>query len=127
MRPQTLNQVKDRTYRVAVFETDKINTVPSLLKPYTALIEAVQKYGGEAKISYGSTVEVLINKNRTQLQAQLESEQREWDRQEELYKQVQNGEVLKSYQEYGVTEWAKGESLPEPVFNKEPEQENAEV
>ena len=127
MRPQTLNHVKDRTYRVATFETDKINTIPSLLKPYTALVEAVQKYGGEAKVSYGSTVEVLINKNREQLQAQLESEQREWDRQEGLYKKVQNREVLKSYQEYGVTEWAKSEGLPEPEFVKEPESENAEV
>jgi hypothetical protein len=125
MKPQNVNQVQDRTERIATFDLDKINAIPALLKHYVALIETAQKMGGEVNTTYGSTVEVFIPKNRKQLEARLEYEQREWDRYEGLYNQVRDGEVIKSYYESGVTEWAKTEGLPEPVFVKE--DEDAEV
>lgn len=124
MKPQNVNQVKNRTIQIATFETAELTALPALMKVYVALVEAVQKMGGEVKKNY-SSVQVFIPKNREQLADQLESEQREWDRKEELYKTVQNGEAIKSYQEYGLKEWAETEGLPEPVFVKEPE--DAEV
>jgi hypothetical protein len=123
-RPENFSDIKDRTLRVATFEVDKLTALPALLKHYVALVESVQKMGGEVNTSYGSTVEVTIPKNPTQLKETFEREQREWDRQEELYAAVLRGEVLKSYQEYGVTEWAKNEGHPKPVFNKEDEDSN---
>ena len=125
MKPQNVNQVQDRTERIATFDLDKINAIPALLKHYVALIETAQKMGGEVNTTYGSNVEVFIPKNRKQLEARLEYEQREWDRQADLYAKVRSGEVIKSYYESGVTEWAKNEGLDAPEFVKE--DEDAEV
>jgi uncharacterized protein YdeI (YjbR/CyaY-like superfamily) len=125
MKPQNVNQVEDRTVRIALFELDKINALPGLLKHYVALIETAQKMGGEVSTTYGSTVEVLIPKDRKQLQERLEYEQREWDRYSDLYAKVRSGEAIKSYYESGVTEWAKNEGLDAPEFVKE--DEDAEV
>jgi hypothetical protein len=125
MKPQNVNQVQDRTERIATFDLEKINAIPALLKHYVALIETAQKQGGEVTTTYGNSVEVFIPKNRKQLEDRLAYEQREWDRHQELYNQVRNGEVIRSYLESGVTEWAKTEGLPEPVFVKE--DEDAEV
>lgn len=118
MKPQTVNQVKDRTVRVATIETDKILALPALLKHYTALVETVQKMGGEVSTTYGTTVELTIPKDAKQLAETLKSEQASWDRYSALYEQVRNGEEIKSYLESAVTNWAEAEGLDAPEFVK---------
>jgi hypothetical protein len=118
-RPETLDDVEDRTEQVANFSCDKFLDAPLLLKHYMAFIEAVQKHGGTVETAYSSTVNVFIPKTKKQLQERLQSDQASWDHNHDLYQKVMRGEVIKSYQEYSVKAWAEREGHPEPVFVKE--------
>lgn len=122
-RPEKISDVSDKMVRVATFEVDKITALPALMKPYVALVDAVQKIRGEVLTSYGSTVEIVIPKNHKQLQEQLKSDQYSWDNRKESYDKVLRGEKVPSYTEHGLKEWAKDEGLPEPQFVKDDPEE----
>jgi hypothetical protein len=117
-RPENISDVENRSIQIATVEVAELTALPALMKHYVALVETVQKMGGEVKKNY-SSVQILIPKDRDQLKSQLESEQRQWDSNWERYEKALRGEVIPSYSEYSVTEWAKREGMAEPVFAKE--------
>ena len=117
-RPVNFRDVERKTIQIATFEVAEVTALPALMRCYVALVETVQKMGGEIQKNY-SSVMVHIPKDAEQLKEQLKSEQNAWDRNAELYQAVGRGEAIKSYLEYGVREWAKKEGLAEPEFVKE--------
>ena len=119
-RPETVRDVERKTIQIATFEVAELTALPALMRCYVALVETVQKMGGEIQKNY-SSVMVHIPKDNEQLAEQLKSEQANWDRNADLYELVLAGKPIKSYQEYSLTEWAKKEGLGEPEFVKEDE------
>ena len=124
-RPAVISHVENRTIQIATVETNELSALPALMKCYVALVEQVQKMGGEVRKNYGS-VQLHIPKDAEQLKYQLEQDQAAWDRHSKLYADVLRGEVIKSYQEYSLNEWAKKEGLDAPVYNKEEEDADAD-
>lgn len=118
-RPESIKdlQESDRFVRIALFEVDKIMTNATLLKHYTALLEAAQKMGGRAEKSY-STIDLNIPKNEKELKTQLEYDQRNWDDREKEYQLALNrGPSDSDFPEWKVSSvkrWAKDEGLPDP-------------
>lgn len=116
-RPETTNDVTDRFVRIASFETDKIIAHPTLLKHYTALLEAMQKIGGKVERSYNA-VEMQIPKDEQQLNEQLRGDQYRWDEMQKLYNVALKGDTVTDpvpeWRRNGIKEWAKEEGLPDP-------------
>jgi hypothetical protein len=116
-RPEKISEVTERHERFALFYTENFATEPAVLKHYTAMLEAVQKFGGKVERQY-TTVEMYIPKTQKQLQAQLETDQRTWDRHRDLYlravKADPEEEPVKEYERSYVQEWARKEHKPDP-------------
>jgi hypothetical protein len=112
-RPETTNHVKNCHKTVANVYVDTMHTSPALLKAYVALIDAAQKQGGGAIPEYGQTVKVVVAKTGKELQEQLETEQRNWDRHQEMYNTAADGGEIPSYCLIDVNKWAEAEGLPE--------------
>lgn len=118
-RPESIKDIaeKDRFVRIAMFEIDKIVTSAILLKHYTALIEAVQKHGGNIEKNY-NTVDVNIPKTTSELEYQLESDQRQWDEMQRLYNLALNrgpsDTDIPEWRRDSIKRWAKDEDLPDP-------------
>lgn len=118
-RPESIKDIKqeDRFTRVAMFEIDKVIANAMLLKHYTALLETVQKMGGNAEKSY-STVDVNIPKNDKELADQLASDQRSWDDMQKLYhlavNRGENSDEIPEWRRSGLTQWAADNDLPNP-------------
>lgn len=118
-RPENIKDIKhdDRFVRIAMFEVDKIISNAPLLKHYTALLEAVQKIGGFADKAY-STVDVKVPKNEKELEAQLKSDQYQWDEMHRFYNLALNRGVnsddIPEWRHSSIKTWAKEEGLPDP-------------
>lgn len=116
-RPESIKDVQDRFVRVAMFEVDKIIANPTLLKHYTAMLEAAQKLGGYAEKAY-STVDVNIPKDQKQLEDQLRSDQYQWDDMKKFYNLALNRGVnsddIPEWRQSSIKRWAQEEGLPDP-------------
>lgn len=118
-RPEDIKDIKksDRFVRVAIFEIDKMVTDATLLKHYTALIEAVQKIGGNMEKNYNN-VDVNIPKTRKELDYQLECDQRNWDEMQRLYNLALNrgptDTDIPEWRRDSIKRWATDEGLPDP-------------
>lgn len=118
-RPENTKDIKheDRFVRIAMFEVDKIISNPTLLKHYTALLEATQKLGGYAEKSY-STVDVNIPKDDKQLEDQLRNDQYYWDEMQKLYNVAvnrgANSDEIPEWRRNSLKSWAKENDLPDP-------------
>ena len=118
-RPESISDVKrdDRMTRIATFEMDRILADASLLKHYTALLQAVQKMGGEAVKNYNN-VDFNIPKNKKQLEDQLRSDQYYWDEYQKYYNLAlnrgSNSDEIPEWRHSAIKAWAKEEELPDP-------------
>jgi len=118
-RPENIKDIKndDRFVRIAMFEVDKIISSASLLKHYTALLEAVQKMGGLAEKAY-STVDVKIPKDQAQLADQLRHDQHVWDDMQKYYNLALNRGInsddIPEWRHNSIKTWAKENDLPDP-------------
>ena len=118
-RPENIKDIKhkDRFVRIAMFELDKMITSAVLLKHYTALIEAVEKHGGSIEKNY-NTVDINIPKTTSELEYQLENDQRNWDEMQRLYNLALNrgpsDTDIPEWRRDSIKRWAKEEDLPDP-------------
>lgn len=116
-RPETIAEVKSRQETIGSLDVSKFSTTPALLKHYTALVEALEKMGGECEASYAN-VTLKRPKTKEELELQLATDQREWDRIRKLYYQAvkcdPEDEPIREYQQESIKHWARGEGLPDP-------------
>lgn len=116
-RPETVEDVTTRQEQFATFQTDKISTMPALLKHYVALLEANEKLGGTTETGY-NTVTLYRPKTKSELESQLRMDQNAWDSYQKLYfravKADAEDEPLREYEKDRVKEWAKAEGKPDP-------------
>lgn len=118
-RPESIREIaeSDRFVEIGGFETQHFIAIPTLLKQYTAFIEAVLKQGGRVIKSYGSHINVFIPKTREQLEEQLRSDQQSWDEHQRLYNKAlaaDEGDPVPEWRRKGVEKWAEKEGLPNP-------------
>ena len=115
-RPAThddLDTYARKGHVVATIPSTFITTYPSLGQHLLAALAEAQRLGL-------TIVEdaITIPLTADELDTRLSNAQNSWDYQQGKYRAIETGEILESWQRYGVIEWAKGEGLPLPTFDE---------
>lgn len=119
-RPETTNDVVERTEQIATFIPGKFDTNPKLLHAYAQFIDtATSRLGGTVTDDHG-VVTVTRQRGDDELVRQLKKDQSDWDYKKKWYEQIAAGEEFKYPNLIPVVaEWAEANGYaPLPEFDK---------
>lgn len=113
-RPENIADIEVQNVEFATILVDQITLDPTLLKGYTAFLEAATKAGAITDSVYRG-VRFLRQPTMAELEDQLRGAQSKWDNGKKLYDTLEAvGELEYSWEESVARQWAEGENLPFP-------------